>query len=161
MSTRYAQNYHVIPVLGATTVTAASTTSAWVDMSKNLWVDFHVILGDITGDTMGITVEECTANATATDSAAEVAIPFCYRKTNAAGSDTFGALTTNDSSGLTVSADEDGMTFVISVDPATLDAGYKYVRVVISESAGTSAAVKAVNAILYPRYMQAIPPSST
>jgi hypothetical protein len=158
---RYAQDYHVVPVIGATTVTAASTTSAWVDMSKNLWVDFHCIFGAITGDTMLITVEECTANATATDSAAEVAIPFCYRKTNAAGSDTFGALTTNDSGGLCVSADEDGMTFIISVDPASLDDGYRYVRVVIAESDSTSAAVKAVNAILYPRYAQATPPSST
>ena len=158
---RYAQDYHVLPVLAATTVTAAATNTEWVNMGRNHWVDFHVIFGTITGDTMLITVEECTANATATDSAAEVAIPFCYRKSVAVASDTFGALTTNDSAGLAVSADEDGLTFVISVDPASLDDGYNYVRVVIAESAGTSAAVKAVNAILYPRYAQAVPPSST
>jgi hypothetical protein len=158
---RHAQDYHLIPVMAATTVTAASTTSAWVDMKNNLWVDFHVILGTLEGDSVTLTVEECTANATATDSAAEVAIPFCYRKANAVGSDTFGALTTNDSGGLEVDTDESSITVVLSVDPASLDDGYRYVRVVIAESSSTSSAVKAVNAILYPRYAQAIPPSST
>ena len=158
---RYAQDYHLLPLLTTTTVTAAATSSQFVDMSKNLWVDFHVILGALTTDDLTITVEECTANATATDSAAEVAIPFVYRKCVAVASDTIGALTTADSGGLVVSADETGLTFVVSVDPASLDDGYKYVRVTLSESAGTTAAVKTVQAILYPRYMQAVPPSST
>jgi len=158
---RYAQDYHLLPVLTATTVTAASTSTQFVNMSGNLWVDFHVILGALTTDDLTITVEECTANATVTDSAAEVAIPFCYRKCVAVASDTIGALTTADSGGFVVSADETGLCFVISVDPASLDEGYNYVRVTLAESDGTTAAVKAVNAILYPRYMQAIPPSST
>ena len=158
---RYAQDYHVLPVLAATTVTAAATNTQFVNLGNNHWVDFHVILGTITGDTMLVTVEECTANATATDSATEVAIPFVYRKCVAVASDTIGALTTNDSGGLCISADEDGLTFIVSVDPASLDDGYQYVRVVIAESDSTSAAVKAVNAILYPRYAQAVPPSST
>ena len=156
---RYAQDYHLLPVMAISTVTATATSSAFVNMSQNLWVDFHVMFGTITTDDMVITVEECTANVTT--SATEVAIPFCYRKCVAVASDTFGALTTNDSGGLTVSADEGGISFVISVDPATLDEGYNYVRVTLTESDATTVHVKAVNAILYPRYMQAIPPSST
>jgi len=158
---RYAQDYHVLPVLALTSVTAASTSTQFVNMSKNLWVDFHVMIGTLEGDSVTITVEECTANATVTDSAAEVAIPFCYRKCVAVASDTFGALTTNDSGGLEIDTDEANLTFVISVDPASLDDGYNYVRVTLAESSGTSACVKGVNAILYPRYMQAVPPSST
>lgn len=158
---KFAQDYHVLPVMAATTVTASSTVSEFVDMSNNLWVDFHVILGTLEGDSVTLTVEECTANATVTDSAAEVAIPFCYRKCPAVASDTFGALTTNDSGGLEIDTDEANITVIIGVDPRTLDDGYNYVRVKISESSSTSSAVKAVNAILYPRYMQAIPPSST
>ena len=158
---KHAQDYHVIPVMALTTVTAASTATEFVNMSKNHWVDFHVMIGTLEGDSVTLTVEECTANATVTDSAAEVAIPFCYRKGVAVASDTMGALTTNDSGGLEIDTDEPNKVIVISVDPRTLDAGYNYVRVVIAESTSTSAAVKGVNAILYPRYMQAIPPSST
>jgi len=156
---KHAQDYHVLPVMAATTVTAASTGSEFVNLSKNLWVDFHVILGTVTGDTMLLTVEECTANSTS--AATPVAVPFCYRKTAAVASDTIGALTTNDSGGYCISADDDSKVVVLSVDPASLDAGYNYVRVVIAESDSTSASVKAVNAILYPRYMQEVPPSST
>ena len=42
---RYAQDYHVLPVLAATTVTAAATNTEWVNMSGNHWVDFHVVIG--------------------------------------------------------------------------------------------------------------------
>ena len=158
---KYAQDYHVIPVLALTTVTAAATNTEFVNMSKNHWVDFHVMIGTLEGDSVTLTVEECTANATVTDSAAEVAIPFAYRKGVAVASDTMGALTTNDSGGLEVDTDTPNITLVLSVDPTTLDEGYNYVRVKISESSSTSAAVKGVNAVLYPRYMQAVPPSST
>ena len=156
---KYAQDYHLLPVMAISTVTATATSSAFVNMAANLWVDFHVMFGTITTDDMVITVEECTANSTA--AATEVAIPFVYRKCVAVASDTIGALTTADSGGLTVSADEGGISFVISLDPASLDEGYNYVRVTLSESSATTVQVKAVNAILYPRYMQAVPPSST
>ena len=158
---RDAQDYHILPVMAISTVTATATNSAFVDMSQNLWVDFHVMFGTLTTDGMVITVEECTANDTSTAAAVEVAIPFVYRKCVAVASDTIGALTTNDSGGLSVSADDDGINFVVSVDPASLDDGYKYVRVTLTECATTTVQVKAVNAILYPRYMQAVPPSST
>ena len=158
---RYAQDYHVLPVLALTSVTATATKTQWVNAGQNHWVDFHVMLGTMEGDSVTITVEECTANNTATASAAEVAVPFCYRKCAAIASDTFGALTTNDSGGLEVDTDEANLTIIVSVDPASLDDGYNYVRVVLSESGDATACVKGVNAILYPRYAQAVPPSST
>jgi len=145
--------------MAPTSVTASATSSSFVNLKDYEWVDFHILIGTLTGDTITVTVEEATANSTS--GITDVAIPFVYRGPQVAGTDSMGAVTTADSSGCTIADTDDNTQWVISVDPNTVDDGYNYVRVTLTEGSSTSAAVKSVLAVLKPRYAKASPPSST
>jgi hypothetical protein len=154
---KYAMDYHVVPILGLTTVTAAETDTAYVDMKDYHWVDFHVSVGTLTGDTLTLTIEE---SSTAASSSAGT-IPFVYRQSSAVGTDSLGAATTAASTGVAVADTDDNTLWILSVDPRTMTDGNRFLRVVMAEGSSTSAAVKGVTAILYPKYAQATPISST
>lgn len=156
---KYAMDYHAVPVLGPTSVTAAATSSAFVNLKNYEWVDFHINIGVLTGDDITVTVEEATANSTS--GITDVAIPFVYRGPQVVGTDSMGAVTTASSAGCTIADSDSGTHWVISVDPNTVDDGYNYVRVTLSEGSSSSAAVKQVLAVLKPRYAKASPPTSS
>ena len=149
---KYAMDYHVVPVLSNTSSTAI-LTSAFVDLGENLWVDF--IITHTAQDTSTITVTQCPESSTS--SATIEQVPFVYRSSAVAGTDTLGAATTASSAGYSHST-VDGCT-IISVDPADLDDDSRFVRVNFSTNAAR-AFVSAV-AVLYPRYAQATPLSSS
>jgi len=154
---KYAMDYHAVPILGLTTVTAAETATAYVDMKDYHWVDFHVSIGTLTGDTCTLTIEESSAAT----SASAATLPFVYRQSSAVATDTMGAVTTAASTGVAVADTDDNTLWILSVDPRTMTDGNRFLRVLLSEGSSTSAAVKGVTAILYPRYAQATPLSSS
>lgn len=156
---RYAMDYHVVPTLQPVDDTATAAT-AFVDVKDHLWLEFLVPLGAVTGDTVTMTVEECTANATS-GGATEVAVPFVYRLSSALGTDSMGAATTSSSSGIAISASDDNMVYVLSIDPRRLDENYNFVRVTFAQGSSTSDFAAAVIALLYPRYPQATPLSAS
>ena len=154
---KYAMDYHVVPILGLTTVTAAETATEYVDMKDYQWVDFHVSVGTLTGDVMTLTIEE---SSTAASSSAGT-IPFVYRQCSAVATDTIGAVTTAASTGVAVADSDDNTLWILSVDPRTMTEGNRFLRVLLSEGSSTSAAVKGVTAVLFPKYAQATPLSSS
>jgi hypothetical protein len=156
---KYALDYHVVPIMTLTTVTAAETDTAFVDMKNYQWVDFLVSFGTITGDVITLTVEEATANVST--SSTPIALPFVYRWSSPVGTDSLGAATTCASTGLSVAATDDDTLYVLSMDPSTMTDGYSYLRVAIAEGSSTSASVKGVTAILMPKYAQATALSTT
>lgn len=149
---KYAMDYHVVPVLTNTSASAATTTQ-WVDVGEYGWVDFLYQHGNLTAAST-VTLEECTGNDT-TAPATEAAMPLVYRQTSATATDSLGAATTADSGGFTSSTGS--IIEVVSVNPASLTDGYRYVRLAIAAAIGLKSAV----AICYPRYAQTSPISSS
>lgn len=158
--TRYAMDYHVVNLLvSGTTDTAALP---WVDLAYANWCDFHFCAPVINTDSIDVTIEESITGDTTTPET-EVAIPFRYRVLDAAGGDTIGTLTTADSAGIGMdSASGEALLHIISIDPKDLDDGYRFVRIKIAQQANTASGTTFwANAILQPRYAQAVPLSTT
>lgn len=147
---RFGEGLKPVPLAAAYNTT--STASSFVDVKNSHWLTFGVNWGAV--DTaVTITVEECTSNSTS-GGATEVAIPFRYRLSGAIGSDSWGAITTSDSSGLAlVASTNDNQMMLIDIDPSALDDGYNYVRVKVG-TASNGTLPLTVTAFLEPRYPQ-------
>ena len=155
---KYAEKFHVVPVLAPVDIVATATFSKGVKVANYRWATFFVQLGVVTDTTGVITVYESTATATT----GALTIPFVYRLSSAVGTDALGASTTCDSGGVTYAADADGKMYVIDVDPAALTDGYAFVRVCITPtSAGSTVCLVNAVAVLEPRYPGASPISSS
>jgi len=145
-------DYHIVPVLSNTSSTAILNT-AFVDLGENLWVDF--VLTHTAQDTSTITITQCPESSTS--SATIEQVPFVYRSSAVAGTDTLGAATTASSAGYSHST-VDGCT-IVSVNPADLSGTSRFVRLDLSTNAAR--AFVSATAILHPRYAQATPLSSS
>jgi hypothetical protein len=152
---RYAENKHVVPVLAPVDLVATAQFSKGVHLNNYRWASFFVSLG--VTDTVGtITVHESTSSATTT----ALSMPFYYRLSAAVGTDLLGASTSCASTGVAWTA-ASGKTYVIDIDPSWLTDGYEWVRVCLTPSGTSSAALASVVAVLEPRYPGASPISSS
>jgi hypothetical protein len=157
---RYVQDYHVVPIqtpvasAGSTALNAV--TSPGVNMSNYEWCDFVVHFGNLEDAAVTLLV----TNSTASTSVSALAIPFAYRVSATVGADTLGALTTCDSAGLACATTYTDKMVIISVDPKRMDDGYPYVHLYQTQAAG-SEALQSAMAILFPKYAQTTPLSST
>lgn len=153
---RFGQDIHVIPVYAPQDVGTADVNTTHINVSRTHHITFAVQFGNLTNDSKVITVEESSA---ATTVSAE-AIPFTYRLSGAVATDTWGAVTTTDSTGVDmVHASDDNKLLLIDVDPATLSDGDNYLSVRISSAGGECYA--GVVAYLQTRYSQLNPLSTT
>lgn len=153
MNMRYGEGLKVVPLLSA--AATDSTVSAFVKVDQANWLTFLVHMG-ANDTTSTITVECCTANSTS--GAALVAIPFSYRLSGEMGSDTWGAITTVDSSGYALTSDYANVSLLLDIDPADLaaDTGldtveYWFARVKIACTSYSSNPID-VHAFLEPRW---------
>lgn len=145
------QTVHVVPLLAPVDIAGSATSSDIVGVKEYLEIEFLVELGVITGDEIVVTVLECD-DTTPSNS---TAIPFKYRKTSAVGTDLTGALTAaTAAAGATMSASDDGKSFLIEVDPAALTDGFPYLKVTATPGGSASVCLIAVQALLRPRYPQ-------
>lgn len=152
----YAEYNHVIPVLSPADIVSTATNTTHIKVTGHK-VAFLVFLGTLTGDSCAVTVEESSAAST---TSAE-AIPFKYRLSAAVGGDTWGAVTTADSGGVDLTADDDDKILWVEVDPADLTDGDHYLSVLLSPGASASACEVAVIALQDVRYRSLNMQSST
>ena len=161
MKAQFGEGLEFVPLM-IIEASATGYASNYVKVNNTHWVTFLVCTGD--ADTALIfTVESSSANAS---NASETTIPFLYRKSGAAsaGSDTWSAITTADSTGHTFTeATDTGKMLIIDINPADLAAGHNYLRVCMAATAIAVATMVAssVVAVLQPRYPQAEHVSST
>lgn len=147
------QLIHPVPLLAPVDIAGSATSTDIVGVKEYLEVEFLVEFGVITGDVVVVTVQECD-DTTPSNS---TAIPFKYRKTSAVGTDLTGALTAATAAGgATMSATDDGKSFLIDVDPAALTDGFPYLKAVITPGGSASVCLVAAQAVLRPRYPQAV-----
>ena len=155
---KFGEGYTVVPlVIQEGTVNLESN---FVDVGTAHWCSFLLAFGDC--DTaIGVTVEAASAAATTSGEA----IGFYYRLSGAvsAGSDTWGAITTCDSSGFSLTAATDtGKLTLIEVDPASLPAGKNFVHVATAATSYNSPTpAHVVIAVLDSRYSQNVHVSTT
>lgn len=145
------ERIHVIPALEPADITTTTTYTDIVGVKEYQAIEFVIVLGAITGDTIALTVEECDTIVPANSTA----IAFSYRKSSAAGTDSMGATTAATSSGITVAATDDNKIILIDVDPAALTDGYPYIRVAMDPGASMSECVVGAVCLLTSRYAQA------
>jgi len=153
---------NIVPVLVPQDIASTATTCPYVDLRNAQKASFLVMFGAITSttttDAYVITVEAATA-----EGGSEAAIPFRYRLAGAVGANTWGAVTTCASTGLSMTAAAGDNKWVwIEVDPDELAADdYRYARVVLTDTPDMEAGLVAVAAILEARYKQTTHISAT
>ena len=144
--------FHIVPMIPPADITTSATNTDVIHLAKYGHATILIMTGTNTkGCTL--TVEKCDNTTPST----HPAIAFNYRKMST--SDTWGALTAEDSAGLTIADADDNCVFAIEIDSAELSAAYPYVRACLSAPASGNNYIAAL-AILSPRYGQDIPQSA-
>lgn len=105
-----------------------------------------------TGATSGAGADTLTVNASSTiAAAAETAVPFIYRECTS--TDTWGAWTAVAATGVSISTATANSMWQVYVDSAEIaETGYRYVRLVIDETADFAVTAAVLAIVLDPRY---------
>jgi len=166
MGIRYAEGLKVLPIL-APVADSTSVATSYVDLNTAQWATFLVQFGAMTSDstdTVTITVECSTESGS---NATELKVPFKYRLSSAVDTDSMGAITSAvAATGAAFTAVDDNKMAVIDVDPASLPSltGYtdhRFLRLVLTKTAGLASNIIDAIAVLEPRYPGNAIPSST
>jgi len=153
----YGQDLHIVGVKNYSDIVSTATNTTHIKVTGHR-VTFLIPFVTITGDSVAVTVEESTSAAT---TGAE-AIPFTYRlSSTVAGADTWGAVTTADSTGVDVTATDDDKILLIDIDPADMSEDCNYLSVLLSPGASASAVGVSAFALVDTRYKQLNHVSST
>jgi len=148
MSVYLDQEFHVVPLLEPTNITANATNTDVFGLKYYHAAEIIVQFGTITGDSVVITLKECV-DTTPSNS---TAIAFKYKKTPAVGTGTGVTWSTATTSGVTFSATDDNKTLIIGVESSQLSSGYTYLMATITPGTSMSACYVSAVAILRPRY---------
>jgi len=158
---RFGQISHIFPVLTPIDKTTAAWNTALVDMANAHRCTFIVHFGVITSTSAAPTITMLASTVGTTVGA--TAIAFKYRVSATLLTDTLGAITDATSAGVLTTTSDDGMIYLIDVDPA-LVAGKtdgRWVYLSVAGNAYRSACVVGVCADVEPRYIATSPTSAS
>ena len=142
-----AQNIHIVPIRVTTTDTATFVTPH-VNMKQYEKVEFIVVFGTLSGGSNVLTVTQDAATAGTT---ATTAIAARYRMAAACGTDTMGATTALESTGLTLTYGTfTTKTLIVDIDSSDCTTASKpYVGLTFT---GANSATSTIVALLWPKY---------
>ncbi len=147
---KFMEGMKVLPIMAPVDIVATATGTSYVDLDKLNWATLALHFGAITAcDLPTITLECSTAGSS---NATEVAIGFQYRLSVAVDTDdsAAGTITTATSTGVALTATDDGKVLFVEVDPRAVSAvgdDYRFVRAVVTPDTGTGAQI--VGAVCY------------
>ena len=146
------QNYFTIPLIAPATTPATQYTPG-INMGKCETVQFICNVGALGTADYTITVG---CSSTAKSTAPDVDLPFRYRKSAAAGTDTIGAITNVAlATGINWAyAADSNKLILIDIAAEELTQGYPYVQLTITRAGSASAVGMNVVAVVKPRYPQ-------
>lgn len=152
---------NIIPLLAPQDIASTATTCSYMDLRNALKAGFLIPIGAITtgsaSDTEVITVQCATA-----EGGTEAAVAFRYRLSGAAGANTWGAIATADTTGVSIASTDDNKVLWIELDPDELAASdYRYARPVLTDTDDMAAFLVAVLGVIQPRYKQTTHITST
>jgi len=158
---RYAFGEHIVPLKAPVDSAGTAYATPYVNLKDALHCTFFAYFGVVTAasadQNIVVTVEASTST---TSNATEVALAFRYRLSGATGTDTWGAVTSVDNTGVSLDTTSvDGKMIAIDIDPAAIEAAHgqrdaKFVRLVMGIDAGGTVTLNAVWAELDPMYPQ-------
>lgn len=143
-------------------IAGTATTSSYMDLKGANRAGFLIPFGAVTSATTTdreVVTVEC---ATAVDGT-EAAVAFTYRLSGALGTNTWGAVTTADTTGYSVDpANDDNKLLWIDLDLGTAAASdYRYARVVLTDTPDMAACLVGVIGWIDPKYKQTTYVSAT
>ena len=155
---------NVVPLVAPVAGTTGTITSPYMDLRNaqkaSFLVQFGAITSTTTTDAMVITVDAATDPA-----GTEAAVAYRYRKSGIVGANTWGAITTADTTGMEMGADDsDNMCVWVQIDPDELAANdYRYVRFVAAPLVASQMEAYVIAAVgfIETRYKQTTHISST
>lgn len=142
MSIRFSEGLKIIPILIPADITENTTFTGYVDLHNVHWATIALHFGAITCDVPTVTLMASSAATTAS----AVAIAFKYRLGGVIGTDTMGAITAATSTGVALTASDDGKLLLMEGDPRAVagestTVAYRYLRAVITPAAPITACV--------------------
>lgn len=148
-----AENF--IPVLAPVDIASTITTTNYVQLAGAQKFAFLVEFGNINSTTAGDTEVVTVEAATADDGATEAAVSFRYRLSGAVGANTWGAITTADTTGVSMTISDDNKFLWIELDPDELAASdYRVARLVFTDTTDMTNCLVSVVGIFEGRYKQ-------
>lgn len=152
---------NIVMIVAPQDIASTATTTPYVDLKNARHAAFLVSVGTLTtasaSDTSQMTVQCATA-----EDGTEAAVAFRYRKAGAVGANTWAAIATADTTGVTIASTDDNVMYWIEIDPAELAASeYRYARVVLTDTDDMTALLVAVHAFIDARYKQTTHLSAT
>lgn len=151
---------NIVPLLAPQDITTTATATSYMNLKGAHKAAFLVSLGNIastSADTMVMTCEGATI-----ESGTEAAIGFSYRLSGALGANTWGAITSVTTTGLTIGLTDDNKLIWVELDPSDLAASdYNYVRLKFTDTSDMDNFLVAVAGVTQPRYKQSTHQSVT
>lgn len=154
---RLAFGENIVPLKAPVDSAGTAFASPFVDLKNALHCTFLVYFGVVTATSADQSITMTVEASTAASSGSEVAVAFKYRLSGATGANTWGAITSATSSGMSIATTDDGKMLLIDIDPADLErqlADARYVRYVVGIDAGGTVTLNSGAAILEPRFAQ-------
>ena len=158
MANAFVEYDQILMLLSPVDIASTVTNSAYLDLSTAHSCAFLVSFGAVTSttatDTMVITVNSVTAENAGT----EEAMSFYYRLSSVNTANTWGAITSCDTTGVTIdpAADDNKMVW-IEIDPADIASqndGAQWVNIRLTDTPDMEACLVSVHAFIRPRYKQ-------
>jgi hypothetical protein len=147
-----AENF--VPVLAPVDITTTLTRTNYVQLAGAQKFAFLVQFGNINSTTAGDT-EVVTVEAATAEDGTEAAVAFRYRLSGAVGANTWGAITTADTTGVSIAITDDNKFLWIELDPDELAASdYRVARVVLTDTTDMTNCLVSVMGIVEGRYKQ-------
>lgn len=152
---------NIVCFLAPQDIVSTATTCPYVDLRNAQKAFFLLQFGAVTSTTVTddwtITIQCATA-----EGGTEAAVAFRYRASGAVGANTWGAITTADTTGFTVAPDtDDNKGYLIEIDPDALAANdYRFARAVLTDVDAEACLVTGF-AFLEARYKQTTHISAT
>jgi len=158
---RFISCENVVPLKAPVDSAGTAYATPYIDLKDALHATIFFYLGVVTATSadqnLVLTVEASTAAAS---NATEVAIAFKYRLSGATGANTWGAITSVTSAGLSLdTTSADGKMIAIDIDPAAIPSVHgqddaRFIRLVAGIDAGGTVTLNAAWAVLDPAYPQ-------
>ena len=148
---QFGMQEQVIHLISPVDLIATDAASPFVNLARAAGkITFILPFGTVNSDTCDVTVEVATANSTV--GLTNIAVPFYYRLGGlVSSSDTWGAVTSADSTGVGVGSADSDKLLVIQYDPAE-NSDYQYVRLQLTTGGSMGACEVAAIAVFRPRY---------